>query len=198
MAETKICPWMERTSALLDGELPIEEIPLVERHLLSCEPCLAISRLGQQSEFYATSHELSSSRTVISGIQSSPVLRVVIGVLGALNLYLAIPNFIRGNADGDMLHDTRHLAIWQMTLGLATVVFAWSRSFSRFITASAITFLLLTLFSGVFDAITGHRGPWTDLTHLIEAVALLGILVAAYPRWRVVLDAKRHGSRRVA
>lgn len=174
------CPWEERVSALLDGELPVGEESLVRRHAVGCAACRALG-IGVMGEGpAATGDRLDAILRALPERLSMPI-RITLAVVGSVLIVASMPDFVRGSTTGDTLHDLRHLATWQVALGAAVVAAAVTVRLSRVVTVLVVTFLALTAIAGVYDIVTGHRGPWTDPTHVVEVVAVLLVLRLAWP-----------------
>jgi len=174
------CRWEERVSALLDGELPADEELLVRRHAVGCEPCnaLGLVSIGQPQE--VPGDRLDSILRVLPERLPMPI-RIALAVVGSVLILGSLPEFVRGSTMGDTLHDLRHLAIWQVAIGAATFTAAVTMRLSRLVAVMVLMFLALTLVAGVYDLATGHRGPWTDPTHVVETVAVVLVLRLAWP-----------------
>jgi hypothetical protein len=185
------CPWLERVSASLDGEIPHAELEMVRAHATSCPTCREI--IGVESTMPARRPARVSGDARFAGatVSRPRALRALLGVFGALLLALAIGNFLRGSASHEDLHDVRHLAVWQASLGVAVVALSVSFRLSLFITATTTSFLVFTTVATLVDLVMGHRGPWTDVTHVVEVVALIVLLAIVKPRIRLSRHARR-------
>lgn len=181
------CQWAERVSALLDHELPSTQEEMVLLHARSCSSCTSLlhseSRMASPSG-PATSH-LDTAILKLLPERISPRLRIMLAVIGILILIGSTPSFVRGNINGNALHELRHLAIWQVTLGAGVLSAAISFRISRLLTVMMVTFLTLTLFATMYDLWTGHSGPWTDPLHIGEIVATLFVLKLVFPYIRI-------------
>jgi peptidoglycan/LPS O-acetylase OafA/YrhL len=176
------CPWLERVSALLDDELPFAEREMVTSHAQSCSTCGPI--VSQKDYVNGPARLLTAiqPRSIVTFPQrNTPHLRALLAIVGLAIVIGSIPGFIRGNTDGNSLHDLRHLSIWQVALGMGAVSASISFRLSRMLTVIVATFLVLTALATVYDLLTGHRGPWTDPLHLVEIAAVLAILRLIYP-----------------
>jgi len=181
--EEILCPWWERVSALIDGELPDAQQEMVLSHTQSCTTCAVL--LNKQSQFETSPSPNAAIATRLSMTfpqRNTPQLRALLAIIGVLIILGSVPGFIRGNTDGNSFHDLRHLSIWQFAIGVGTLSAAISFRISRLLTVVISTFLLLTAVATVYDLLTGHRGPWTDPLHLVEIAAVLAILRMVYPQ----------------
>lgn len=176
------CPWTERVSAMIDDELPTVEMALVERHVMSCGACAVLVQ-GDRSMVFMETSEDPIVPTLIDGLIPTPTrtMRLVLAMVGILIVTWSVPSYVRGNTNGDVLHDLRHLAIWQVAVGVAFLSGAMSFRFSRIVGTMSATFLLLTTLAAIYDIATGHRGPWSDPTHVIEVIAVALILRMSWP-----------------
>jgi hypothetical protein len=174
----KACSWSERVSALIDDELPKDQSELVLAHIRSCSGCASL--VEQLGEFEgAIPRTASVARDVSLGMNfgaPSFGVRIIAGFVGAIIVLVSTPRFIQGSRGGDVLHDLRHLSIWQLAIGFAVLTTAFTRRVSRLLVVLVISFLLLTGIAAVYDLLTGHNGPWTDPMHLVEVVAVLAVL----------------------
>lgn len=186
---TKTCEWIERVSAMIDGELNATETPLVRAHARGCAVCsqlnVELSRSKQASAIV--------DRAVKSPLERSSSLRILAIIVGLLIVLGSAPGFVRGSTNGDALHDLRHLSIWQVAVGLAVLSTGFTVRFSRVLLVLVGAFLVLTGTAAVYDAFTGHRGPWTDPTHMVEVIAALILLRFSLPlaRSRTTTEGKK-------
>lgn len=181
------CSWWLRVSALADGELPGNEKPLVEAHLKNCQTCASLAGVEQH---IALRPAIASDRTtaLLNLLPNKPsfTIRAVLFAIGVFILANSMPTFIRGNTNGDALHDLRHLAIWQVAIGIAVIFSAFTLKLSRILTVILATFLLLTFLATLYDLLTGHRGPWTDEMHVLEVLAVILLLRLIWPQLRLL------------
>ena len=194
--EEVLCPWWERVSALIDGELPDAQREMVLSHSHSCTTCATL--LNQQSEFETSPspNAAVTSRLLMTFPQrNTPQLRALLAIIGVLIILGSVPGFIRGNTAGNSFHDLRHLSIWQFAIGVGTLSAAISFRISRLLTVVISTFLLLTAVATVYDLVTGHRGPWTDPLHLVEIAAAVALMRLTYPHLRLLRIQRREISR---
>ncbi len=180
--EEALCPWWERVSALVDGELPDAQHEMVLSHTQSCATCTAL--LNQHSQFAtlpSANAAVTSRLSMTFPQRNTPQLRALLAIVGVLIILGSVPGFIRGNTDGNSFHDLRHLSIWQFAIGVGTLSAAISFRISRLLTVVISTFLMLTAVATIYDLVTGHRGPWTDPLHLVEIAAALALMRLIYP-----------------
>lgn len=193
MNDDLLCVWTERVSALVDGELPVDQVDLVRTHAVHCPTC---SMLGVFDEPRTVPEQDDESRlsTLLQAIPTelSMPWRLSLAVVGVLILVGSLPDFVRGNSNGDALHDLRHLAIWQVSIGFAALAASVTFRLSRLFAVMVTSFLGLTAVATVYDIATGHRGPWTDPVHIVEVVAVLLLLRAGWPRLRMMSPFIRH------
>lgn len=182
------CPWAERVSAWIDGELPATETEMVATHAGACPTCRA---MDAADPLLAGSGSTPPFLGVVLPGRVPVWVRIGLGIVGAAIVVGALPDFIRGNTAGDALHDLRHLAMWQAAAGLAVMVGAVSFLFSRMLAVMLGVFLALTVVASVYDLVTGHRGPWTDPVHIVEVAAGVLVLRMAWPRLRYLTRARR-------
>jgi len=176
------CPWLERVSAFLDGELPFAEQEMVATHAQSCTVCNSV--LNQSDVFNGPSRLMgvAQPRPFLEFPQrNTPLLRAILAIIGTVIIMGSVPGFIRGSTNGNSVHDLRHLSIWQVAIGAGVISASISFRISRLLTVIIAAFLLLTTIATVYDLLTGHRGPWTDPLHLVEIAGVLAIMRLIYP-----------------
>lgn len=179
---TESCPWTERVSALIDGELPLEQREMVTSHAQTCSTCFPLFDQDRQIRTVVDRDFVGATGPSLAfPIRHSLQLRVLLAVIGILIVVGSLPGFVRGSTDGNSLHDLRHLAIWQVAIGVGVLSASISFRISRLLTVMISTFLLLTAIATIYDLATGHRGPWTDPLHLVEIAAVLAIMRLIYP-----------------
>ena len=108
------------------------------------------------------------------------------GLLG-----IAVMNSVNGSVDDAVMHDLRHLGIWQASLGISVIVLSFWFRLSLFIVSTTTSFLVLTTTAAIFDLVKVHSGPWADATHVIEAFVLVLLLILSWPRARLTIGERR-------
>lgn len=186
MSETNVpeCLWVDRVSAMLDGEIPDAEREMIEAHAAGCPVCMSIADLTSARSVHTPNDRVGAILQAIPD-RLSPSVRVALVVVGVVILGSSTPDFVRGNTMGNALHDLRHLAIWQASIGVAVLTAAVTFRVSRLVTVMLGTFLALTAAAAAYDVVTGHRGPWTDTTHVVEVAAVLLVLRLVWPQLRL-------------
>jgi len=176
------CPWWERTSAAVDGELVSDEVELVLAHADRCDRCGVLLGLDRAPSAMIRldgpplrSDALTSrERRWLDGGWTRRLLLVAAVVL----VVEAVPAYLSGHGNGAEAHAARHLASWQIGFGVGLFVAAWVARLSSAILALAVTFAVLIVGATVIEAATAHRGPWADWVHVVE-------LVAVFLLWRL-------------
>lgn len=193
-----VCAWHERVSALIDNELSDDEKPMVLAHIKSCTTCQALTSIPDSLDPTDTRLSATTTTTFLNMIPERPSLpiRIALFLIGNFIVLYSAPEFVRGNTRGDALHDLRHLAIWQVAIGLAVITSAFSFRISRVLTVILTTFLSLTAVAVIYDLVTGHRGPWTDEMHIVEVFAVTLILRLIWPQLRLLSHLQRHRNKR--
>lgn len=192
-----LCPWWERVSALIDGELPHAQREMVTSHAQSCATCAPLLKEHNNRDTFNTTQSFAAPRSMMTLPQrATPQLRALLAVIGVFIVLGSMPGFIRGNTNGNSLHDLRHLSIWQVAIGVGVLSAAISFRMSRLLTVMIATFLSLTVIATVYDLVTGHRGPWTDPVHLVEIAAVLALMRLIYPHLNLVNIRRREVSER--
>jgi len=191
--ENEPCPWADRVSAHIDGELPAGQTVMLEAHLKNCSRCRALVDHDPPITVIGNSSVADSASMITLNfpIRATARNRTLLGIVGVLILIGSLPAFGRGNTGGNTLHDLRHLAIWQMAIGVAVVTAAITFRISRLLTAMLLTFLVLTVVATLYDLLTGHRGPWADPLHVVEVVAVLVVLRLVLPYRQLEASANR-------
>jgi hypothetical protein len=185
------CPWFLRVSALADGELSNDEAELVRAHALSCDTCKRVSDFHELGVKTPGEEKLRSQRDTVFMVVRPLPMRILLGIFGFSLVVFGVFNFVRGSDSGEGLHNLRHLGIWQGSLGVSVVLLSVFFRLSLFITATAVSFLVLTTVAFIVDLILGHSGPWTDYTHIVEVLAVVFLLVLTKPRAKLSSEARR-------
>ena len=197
MNQEKECIWLERVSLMLDGAVQVKEEKLILQHARGCVSCRI---LLDMSTLLASAHVSSevSKPNLIEIPDRSFTVRLLLGCAGLVLLTVAVFNFIKGSSGGHDLHDLRHLAVWQASLGVAVLSLTIAFRFSLFIIVTSVSLIGFTTISAIVDVLMGHRGPWADITHLLEAAVLALVLIAVLPRvqWTRRLQHREKISRR--
>lgn len=187
------CPWADRVSAHIDGELPADQVGMLKAHLKNCSLCRSL--VDHETQFSATHRsavdDLSPPIALNFPIRATARNRIMLGIAGVFILIGSLPDFGRGNTGGNTLHDLRHLAMWQVAIGVAVVTAAITFRLSRLLTAMLLTFLVLTVVATIYDLVTGHRGPWADPLHVVEVAAVLVVLHLVLPYRNLAASADR-------
>lgn len=179
------CPWLERTSALLDGELPTTEHEMVRTHSQTCGSCAALLQPDRMGAITRPGAPFSPSPKLTFPRRDTPQIRALLAIVGTLILLGSMPGFIRGNTSGNSFHELRHLSMWQVSIGVGVLSAAISYRISRLLMAMIATFLALSLAATIYDLSTGHRGPWTDPLHIVEIAAVLAMTRLVLPQLRL-------------
>lgn len=191
--ENDPCPWADRVSAHIDGEIQADQVLMLEAHLKICQRCRTL--IEHEARVTVNPQSRLDEDASLTGldfpIRATALNRTLLAIVGVLILIGSIPAFGRGNTGGDTLHDLRHLAIWQVAIGVAVVTAAITFRISRLLATMLVTFLILTVVATLYDLVTGHRGPWADPLHVIEVVAVLVVLRLALPYRHLAASAKR-------
>lgn len=167
------CPWWERVSAAVDGELSGSERHAALDHAAGCPQCAALLGLATATAARAFSDTTAErlhrdERRWFSG-RSTRVLLVVVAVILIAE---AVPTYLSSNDLGRQAHTARHLATWQIAFGVGMIVAGWVSRLSHAMLALAASIALLTVTATVVDVVAGHRGPLAESVHLVELVAV--------------------------
>ena len=157
------CPWTERVSAELYGELPEAETALVRAHRRTCATCAALAAAGARPAPTAASW--------IPAAHARPAVRLLLAAAGGLLVVAAAASFVRSTGADVASLVARHLAMWQASLGIAAVTGAIRFRFSRIVTVMLATFVGLTATAtvhseaveGSADDVVAHAGEVLDL-----------------------------------
>ena len=187
------CPWWERTSAAVDGELGGDEAELVMAHADRCERCGVLVGLDGASPATIGLGRPPLARQTLTARErrwlDSRWTRRLLLVAALVIVVEAVPAYLSGHGNGAEAHAARHLASWQIGFGVGLFVAAWVSRLSSAILALAVTFAALIVGATVIEVATAHRGPWADWVHVVE-------LVAVFLLWRLapahVLQWRRH------
>lgn len=183
MNQENECAWLNRVSSMLDGEVRADEEALIRRHAVRCVTCRSVLDMNDVFAASAPNRRVISP-SILDFPSESPAVRVLLGLAGVALFLVGVLNFVKGSSGGEDLHDLRHLALWQASLGVSVFTLTLAFRFSLFIVVTSVSFIAFTAVTAVVDILLGHRGPWADLTHLLESVVLALLLIAVAPKAR--------------
>jgi hypothetical protein len=183
MKQDNECLWLERVSSMLDGEVHADEEELIRRHTVRCATCRSLLEMNYVVIASAPNRRVISP-LILDFPSESLVVRVLLGLAGVTLFLVGVMNFVRGSSGGENLHDLRHLAVWQASLGVSVFTLTIAFRFSLFIIVTSVSFIAFTTVTAFVDLLLGHRGPWADMTHLLESIVLALLLIAVVPQAR--------------
>lgn len=195
MKQDNECAWLNRVSSMLDGEVSADEEALIRRHAVRCMACRSLLDVSEVVTASAPNRRVISP-SILDFPSESPVVRVLLGLAGVTLFLVGVMNFVRGSSGGENLHDLRHLAVWQASLGVSVFTLTIAFRFSLFIIVTSVSFIAFTTVTAVVDLFLGHRGPWADVTHLLESVVLALLLLAVAPKARWIKQSRRRAHHR--
>jgi predicted anti-sigma-YlaC factor YlaD len=196
----------ELFSASLDGEVTVDELAAVSRHLEQCRSCRAFAEEAQVLHRQVrASHARAvpdlTARLVATSAPEAPsdrrlrMLRGVLLLVAAAQLALAIPVFLSGDVHGMPLHHTRHMGALQLALavGFASVAVRPRIAVAGFLPlATALVVMGSAL--AIADTLSGHTTATHEATHLAALVGLAAAwLIGASFRPRPLRPSRRHG-----
>lgn len=165
-------------SARLDGELPADEAPELDRHLSSCGACrmwaedaVAVTRRVRLRTAQTPGPDLTSrvlSATPKRGA-AWPAARRLLLLVGAAMLLAALPSVLGGH-DGHLL---REVAITEIALAVGVLSAAWQPW-----RAAGVLPVVLVLATGLtitsaVDVLSGDVAPIDEAVHLLAPAAAL-------------------------
>jgi predicted anti-sigma-YlaC factor YlaD len=157
-------------SAVLDGEDAPEPPPVVAAHVATCADCRAY-RDGVE----ALHRELRVAPAPAVDDLTPEILRVVVGLLGLLQLGVALPALLFGADAGLPVHTARHLGSFGVALGIGLVVAAWRPERVAGLLPLATALVVCLAVTSILDVATAHVPPSGELNHATEVVGLVSL-----------------------
>ncbi|HZP28341.1 MAG TPA: zf-HC2 domain-containing protein [Acidimicrobiia bacterium] len=172
-------------SAALDGEDPLEPAPVVAAHVARCAHCRAY-RDGVEALHRAVRvapappvPDLTPQILVAIGAEErdtdARALRLVVGLLGLLQLGVALPALLFGSDAGLPVHTARHLGSFGVALGIGLVVAAWRPDRVAGLLPLATALVVCLAVTSILDVTTAHVPATGELNHATEVVGLVGL-----------------------
>jgi predicted anti-sigma-YlaC factor YlaD len=174
-------------SAVLDGEEPPEPPPVVAAHVATCADC-RVYRDGVEAlhrELRVAPAPVVDDLTpeILAAIGAdghapdpdARALRVVVGLLGLLQLGVALPALLFGTDAGLPVHTARHLGSFGVALGIGLVVAAWRPDRVAGLLPLATALVACLAVASVLDVATAHVSPSGELNHATEVVGLVSL-----------------------
>jgi predicted anti-sigma-YlaC factor YlaD len=172
-------------SAVLDGEDAPEPPSVVANHVATCADCRAY-RAGAESlhrEVRVAAApavpDLTPQILLSIGADAEDPdargLRLVVALLGLLQLGVALPALLFGEDAGLPVHTARHLGSFGVALGIGLLVAAWRPERVAGLLPLAVALVACLAVTCVLDVTTAHVPPSSELNHAIEVVGLVSL-----------------------
>ena len=189
-------------SAALDGEAAPDPPAVVDAHLAGCASCrrfhASALRLHREVRVAPTPEVPDLTASILHAIgedtrRAADVgpLRVVVAIMGLVQLGLFLPALLFGDDAGLPVHSARHLGSFGVALGIGLVVAAWRPERVAGLLPLATALVGCLVLTSVLDVTTADVAIGSELNHAAEVVGLvaLWLLGRAVPRPRLDVHA---------
>ena len=177
-------------SAVLDGEDAPEPPSVVANHVATCAGCRAYrdgaESLHREVRVAAAPAVPDLTPQILLSIGADARhadaadpeargLRLVVALLGLLQLGVALPALLFGEDAGLPVHTARHLGSFGVALGIGLLVAAWRPERVAGLLPLAVALVACLVVTCVLDVTTAHVPPSNELNHAIEVVGLVSL-----------------------
>ena len=181
-------------SARVDGEDPGLDERAIASHLRACAGCRAFeARIGAlHRSMRVTAAPAVPDRTqpilqAIAAERSVPedgrdsVLRVVLAVIGIMQLALSVPALVLGDDAGVPVHAARHIGSFGVALAVGFLYVAWRPSRLSGLLPVMTALVACLVGTSIADVIGGTTPAFTETQHLAEIVGVATMWLLAHP-----------------
>jgi predicted anti-sigma-YlaC factor YlaD len=174
-------------SAVLDGEDAPEPAAVVAGHVATCATCRefrdGVEMLHRETRVAPAPEVRDLTPQILVAIGADgPApdpdargLRIVVGLLGLLQLGVALPALLFGSDAGLPVHTARHLGSFGVALGIGLVVAAWRPDRVAGLLPLATALVVCLAVTSILDVTTAHVPASGELNHATEVVGLVGL-----------------------
>jgi predicted anti-sigma-YlaC factor YlaD len=106
-------------------------------------------------------------------------LRLVLAVIGAVQLAVAVPALVLGDDAGLPTHDARHLGSVVAALAIGFLLAAWRPSLAGGLVPLVAAFVVLQIITTVADIVDGATSAGAEMAHGLELAGLLALFLLA-------------------
>ena len=180
-------------SADLDGEDLGVDRSMLEAHLQSCPACSAFAR-----DAAAMHRDVRMARApmvpdltapILAKIGSDPRsrtgheqgLRIVLAIVGLVQLVIAAPALILGDDAGVSVHAARHIGSFDLALGVGFLFAAWRPSRLLGLLPVVTALVACIIGTSVLDMLDGRAGALSETQHVVEVVGLAAAWLLVHP-----------------
>jgi predicted anti-sigma-YlaC factor YlaD len=174
-------------SAALDGEEAPEPATVVAAHVATCPDCRAYREgaeaIHREVRVTAAPEVVDLTPRILLAIGAdgpapdpeARALRLVVGILGLLQLGVALPALLFGSDAGLPVHTARHLGSFGVALGIGLLVAAWRPDRVAGLLPLATALVVCLVVTSILDVTTAHVPPSGELDHATEVVGLVSL-----------------------
>jgi predicted anti-sigma-YlaC factor YlaD len=184
----------EALSARIDGEQPGLDEPSITTHLERCGACrafearlaatgrsLRVSPAPEVPDLTAPILQAITADAHPRGEAHDGFLRVVLAVIGVLQLALSIPALVLGDDASLPVHTARHLGSFGVALAVGFLYVAWKPSRISGLLAVMTALVACLVATSVADIVAGNTPALTESQHLAEVVGVATMWLLAHP-----------------
>jgi predicted anti-sigma-YlaC factor YlaD len=186
----------DAVSASLDGEAAELAASAVADHLAECAECRAYAagatalhrtiRVNPAPEvpdltpaIMATIDADAAPAIVRGHAERALGLRIVLAVIGVVQLAVAVPALVLGDDAGLPTHDARHLGSVVAALAIGFLIAAWRPSLAGGLVPLVAAFVVLQIVTTVADVVDGATSAGAEMAHGLELAGLLALFLLA-------------------
>ena len=187
-------PFQNAISARIDGEDPGLPIAAIDDHLTGCATCrgyeAGAARLHRRVRVRAAEPVPDLSAAILAAAPRPHVAparapqrewaRYVLLVVALTQLAVALPGIVLGDQAGATVHLARELGSWDVALGSAWLLVAWSpRRAAGMLPFTAVLALVMVVTSAL-DIVDGRALMFGEAHHVLDIVGLVMIWLLAH------------------
>ena len=183
-------------SAVLDGEDAPEPPSVVANHVATCADCRAY-RAGAESlhrEVRVAAApavpDLTPQILLSIGADAEDPdargLRLVVALLGLLQLGVALPALLFGEDAGLPVHTARHIGSFDVALGVGFLYAAWKPSRIPGLLPVVTALVVCLVGSSLLDVAAGNTAAFGEVQHVLDFAGLAVVWLLSRPEPRPV------------
>lgn len=171
----------ELVSADLDGELPADRRPVLDRHLRGCAECRGWAdrahRLHLRVRLRPAEPVPDLTTAILARVPAAApsvhlALRYALAAVAAVLVVIELPLLVLGEQAGASEHLSRHLGAFGVALAAGLAVAAWRPERADGLVPLALTLGVTVVVSGVVDLANGRSSALAEAHHVVELVGV--------------------------